>query len=137
MSVFLAKIINGEPDFGSEYNGLRFKQFCKDNEGKEIRISKISRKRSLNQNDFYWFYLNLIEKETGNDSNDLHQYFKGTLLSPRIGKVLGKVVKLARSTTSLNKIEFGDYLDKISALTLIPIPDVELYKKLRDEALLL
>lgn len=134
MSTFLAKIKNGELDFGSNYNEARFRQFLKENNGKELRISKLTRKRSLNQNALYWFYLDLIEKETGNTANDLHNYFRGTLLSPRIVKVMGKVVKMAQSTTSLNKIEFGEYLEKICAECGVPIPDTESYRKYIDSA---
>jgi hypothetical protein len=65
----------------------------------------------------------VIEKETGNDAQDLHEYFKRVFLPPRFTKVLGKEIKLPASTTGLTKAEFGDYLDKICAETNVPIPD--------------
>jgi hypothetical protein len=40
---------------------------------------------------------------------------------------MGKDIKVPQSTTNLKKYEFGDYMDKISALTSVPIPDTESY----------
>lgn len=131
---FIAKAKNGGMDFGSDYNTARFKQWLKDNEGKELRIQPLTRKRTLNQNDFYWFYLEIIERETGNNANDLHEYFKRLLLPPKFVQVMNKTIKLPKSTTELNKVEFSDYMDKICAEVEIPIPDVESYKKYKDGA---
>ena len=46
----------------------------------------------------------------------------------QIDKVVGKeiVFETDASTTDLSKIEMGEYMDRISALTEIPIPDPEL-----------
>lgn len=123
MNIFLAKSKNGKLDFGSSYNESRFNSWLKDNEGKEVRIERFTRKRTLSQNGFYFFYLGIIERETGNSANDLHEYFKRTLLPPKFIKVFGKEIKIPSSTTDLNKAEFGEYMDKISAECEIPIPD--------------
>jgi len=95
--------------------------------GKEIVLSiePFVFKRSLRQNSFYWLYLGMIESETGENANDLHEIFKRKFLPPRFITVLGKEYKLPASTTKLDKLDFQNYLDKISALTEIPIPDPE------------
>ena len=80
-------------------------------------------KRSTQQNSFYWFFLGLIEESTGQDANERHEIFKRLFLPPRFVKYKGKEIKLPSSTTGLNKADFGDYLDKISAETGIAIPD--------------
>lgn len=135
MSTFLTKIDDkGGMDFGSEYNLARFRQFCKDNIGKTLKIEKQISTRSLNQNQLYWLYLGVIERETGNNANELHEYFRRTLLTPKFIKVLGKEIKIPKSTTELSKLEFADYLDKISAETEIQIPDSEAYNNFQDSA---
>lgn len=79
--------------------------------------------RSDNQNKLYWAYLGLIEEETGDFASDLHEYFKRALLPPTFIKVLGKTVKIPRSTTDLTKGEMVEYLLKINALTGVAVPD--------------
>ena len=70
-----------------------------------------------------WFYLGVVERDTGNNAGDLHEYFKRTLLPPKHITVMGKEIKIPASTTELSKIEMGDYLDRICAETDIPIPN--------------
>jgi hypothetical protein len=115
---------NGEGlDLGGDTNKALFKQDLKENVGKVYRIERVIPKRSLSQNKLYFAYLNIIEIETGNTADDLHQYFKRTLLPPKFIQVLGKEIKVPKSTTELSKIEFSDYMDKISAEVNIPVPD--------------
>jgi hypothetical protein len=63
----------------------------------------------------------VIERETGQDTNDLHEYFKRTLLPPVFKTVMGKEFKIPASTKDLNKAAFGEYLDKIAAMTGMPV----------------
>lgn len=134
-TTFIVKIDEkGGMDFGSEYNLARFRQFCKDNIGKTLKIEKQISTRSLNQNQLYWLFLGVIERETGNNANELHEYFRRTLLAPKFIKVLGKEIKIPKSTTELSKLEFADYLDKISSETEIQIPDSEAYNNFQDTA---
>ena len=86
----------------------------------EVELEKA--KRSLDQNALYWVYLGVIEQETGNLATDLHELFKRKFLPPIPKKILGVDFKLPASTTELSKVEFGEYLDKISAFTEIAIP---------------
>lgn len=108
-------------------NTREWLDFLEQNEGKEVEVEinvKKSR-RSLDQNSFYWLYLGVIERETGNLATDLHELFKRKFLPPIPKKILGVEFKIPASTTELNKAEFGEYLDKISALTNIAIPVIE------------
>jgi hypothetical protein len=101
--------------------------FLEQNNGKklvlEIEVDK--KKRSLDQNAFYWLYLGVIEKESGNTASDLHELFKRKFLPPIPKKILGTEFRIPASTTTLNKTEFTEYLDKICALTNVPIPVIE------------
>lgn len=90
-----------------------------------IEIERTTGKRSLSQNAFYWLYLGVIERETGNLASDLHEFFKRKLLPPVPKKILGTEFKIPASTTRLNKHDFGEYLDKICAITGVPIPVIE------------
>ncbi len=128
MTVFLATIKDGyELDFGSEYNLARWHDFCKANIGKTIRLDRPQSSRTLSQNRFYWHYLRVIANETGNSEEDLHIFFSQKLLPRRFIKIKGRKnlheIEARKSTTTLNKIEFGEYLEKICALSGVPIPD--------------
>lgn len=89
--------------------------------------------RSTSQNNFYWAYLRIIANETGETETDLHDLFKRKFLPPQFKKILGVEVKLPASTTKLDKISFGEYMDKISALTGVPIPNPKLLVDVADK----
>ena len=88
-----------------------------------VTIERETGVRSFSQNNLLWAYMGIIADETGDNARDLHEYFKRKFLPPKFIKVLGKEVKIPASTTDLSKIDMGDYLDKISFLVEIPIPD--------------
>lgn len=122
-NIFLAKAKDGKLDFGSETNQARLRMVVKENEGRTFRLEMMKTTRTLSQNAFYWLYLSVIERETGNNANDLHELFKRILLPPRYLTVLGKEIKIPASTASLSKSEFSEYMDKICAETNVPIPN--------------
>ena len=103
------------------------KEQLKKHFGKLAIVSVPTKKRSLSQNSYYWAYLHIVETETGNNADDLHEYFKRTLLPPKFIKIKGKrgekEIKIPKSTTELSKLEMGEYLDKISAMTGVSLPD--------------
>jgi len=126
--VFLAKLIgDGRLDFGSFSNEMRWRNFNRENKDKEVRIELPEKNRTLSQNAFYWAYLEIISREYGNTAEELHHFFKEKLLPKRIVKIKGKKnvheIEMTGSTTKLSKTEMGEYLDKISALCEVPIPD--------------
>jgi hypothetical protein len=122
MQLYHATIKNGKLEFENE---KYLNYYLKNNEGirVSIKIQKAYRQRSVNQNNLYWLYLTIIENETGDNANDLHEYFKRALLTPDFIKVRGKQYKIPKSTSRLNKLEFGEYINKIERLTGIPVPD--------------
>ena len=115
---FLCKKSNGKFTIEKDFNGYTSR--LKDGLY-TIDINEI--KRTTQQNRFYWLYLRIISEETGDDENNLHEYFKRKFLPPRFVSVLGKEIKLPATTTKLTKKEFGDYMERISILTDIPIPN--------------
>jgi len=84
-------------------------------------------KRSAQQNSFYHLYKQMIANETGNSVDELHALFKGKFLSQGISEVLGEKVRVVKSTTELTKLEFGEFLERIEALTGVFIPSTEEY----------
>lgn len=126
MTVFLATAHNGKLDFGSDINQARLHDFLVKNEGKTLRVELPKTTRSLSQNSLLWFYYGIIEQETGNDANELHEYFKRAFLPPKFITVMGKELKIPKSTTELTKAEFGEFLERICAETGVPIPDAKL-----------
>jgi hypothetical protein len=123
--IFTAKSNGIGLDFQSDTQQALFKEDLKENVGKVYQIKRIVPVRSNNQNKLYWAYLQIVENETGNNASDLHEMLKRTLLPPKFITVLGKEIKIPMSTTELNKSDFTIYLDKISALTGVPLPTAE------------
>lgn len=76
-----------------------------------IEIVKSKRKRSLNQNKYYWgVVLKVISMHTGYTSDEVHQELAKMFLSyDNNGK------QFVRSTTKLTTWEFEQYLDKCRA----------------------
>lgn len=108
-------------------NSAILKRFIERNQGKWVDIIPRNPKRSLTQNAYYWVYLNVISEETGNDIDDLHEFFKHKYLPFKTITIKGKkgehTFKRITSTSELSKNDFGEYLDKICAATGIPLPD--------------
>lgn len=88
--------------------------------------------RSDNQNRYYWKCLEIIANHTGHTSNELHQLFKRIFLEPEYKTILGRELKLPATTTSLNKIDFGTYFDRIRAE--VATMGIELPTPIHDEA---
>jgi len=84
--------------------------------------------RSIPQNRLYWLWLTCIAYETGNNRDDLHEFFKRKFLTPETVEIFG--VKQDRfSTRELNKEQFKYYLDHIQRFAatelIISLPDPE------------
>lgn len=74
-------------------------------------------KRSNCQNAFYWLYLTFLWedcnlKEEYLTIEELHETLKATFLSERIIHEGQEIIKVG-STTALDKVAFGEYLEKI------------------------
>ena len=120
---FQAVIENGKPRIETPQSYKRYLEGFNEGEKIVIDIEKKKNKRSLSQNSYYWIYLGVIENETGNTASDLHELFKRKFLLPQEKTILGQQIKLPASTTNLSKHDFSEYLDRICALTGVPIPD--------------
>lgn len=88
--------------------------------------------RSDQQNRLYWRYLEYIHEETGNEKDDLHEYFANKYLAlPESVLTLKdgtkQIIRRRRSTADLTKDEFSYYLNRIELESGVKIPDTEAY----------
>lgn len=132
------QIENGEPQM-TQYQESLWHSLLHGFNGKKVWIEvyeKEKAKRSHEQNKYYHgAYMNLIARETGNDVQSLHNYFRDELLPLLFpGKWDDKILlrngetkyfKAKPSTTDLNKSEFSEYIMEIERITGITAPPVE------------
>ena len=83
-----------------------------------ITIEPHRKKRSLSQNGLYWKWLDetvaLVSKETGNDSDDLHEFFKQKFTMPKTFGVNGEACR-RWTTTTLTTGEMSEFIDRVYA----------------------
>jgi len=109
-------------------------------------IVKIELKREIRsypQNKLMWLWLTCIMQETGNDKNDLNEYFKGEYLPTKETIILGKTIKKTVSTRELDSKQFTDYLERIQQFAntelglILPNPEdlhfIEFYEQYKDQ----
>jgi hypothetical protein len=130
------QLINGVKRFAPKFpkiwqhvlNQLKEGQIC------VIYFKIVKRVRSLSSNNLYWLYLSIIEQESGEDEDTLHEIFKKEFLPWEVKKKFGITYEKLTSTTELSTDEFSVYMRRIEALTGILIPDTEGWKNERDSA---
>lgn len=92
-----------------------------------ITIERQHATRSLDQNALYWAgYVNPLAEYTGYTPLEMHAYLKKRFLpkqrieivDKRSGVVVDEQDLESLTTTTLNKIEFGEYLDEIKAFAI-------------------
>lgn len=70
--------------------------------------------RSNNQNSYYWgVVLKLISEHTGYTPEELHDILKYKFLGVEDKKILNETVKVLKSTTKLNTLQFEEYLQRV------------------------
>lgn len=102
----------------------------------KITIEERKKKRSSNQNSFYWGYLippivNMFNEHGNNvNSEQVHEYLKAEVggLNQHVILPDGEVKIMAGSSTILRAMEFEDYLTKIRAWAasfglILPFPN--------------
>lgn len=94
-----------------------------------LYVSSRRPKRTLQQNRYYFgVFLPLVAKETGEqDIEKLHRLFSGKFLTEGIVEVLGQKVRMVKSTTSLSKSDFSEYIMAIEAETGVEAPPTANY----------
>ena len=80
----------------------------------EIRVKEWKDSRSERQNNLMWAWLAILEQETGQPKDDIHDYFKAKFLTRTI-VIKGKEFKVVGSTASLKSDGFTEYLGQFRA----------------------
>lgn len=116
-------VIQAKSFFYTQLNKFR------DGEKVTLMVTNHKLKRTLAQNAYYWgVYLPLICSQTGEqDTEALHELFKGKFLTTGIKTVLGEKVRIKGSTTNLGRGDFSNYILAIQQLTGVMAPPTENY----------
>lgn len=104
---FYGEIINGELKLTSPGS---FKKYLSNLKSPKVvlMVKPFRKTRTNRQNAYYWFVLEFIGEEIGENPDDLHATFKSMFLTDR-----SRAMPIVRSTTTLNTLQMGEYLDKI------------------------
>jgi len=113
----MKKLIIRKENWNFELKALRDFLQILDDWNYIIEVKKKT-KRSLNQNNYYWVLLDIIFKETWNDTEYLHSQFKNQFLTFEKEVMNEKTwellkYKIQKSTSELTIKEMEEYLSKI------------------------
>lgn len=81
----------------------------------QLVVTPLKRNRSLQQNNLYWGWLGIVAQDTGNSTDDIHEWLKHRFLAPSFVTVNGETQEIRRSTTKLNTKEMSDYMTQVEA----------------------
>jgi hypothetical protein len=101
----------------------------------DITVSRHAATRSQQQNRFYWgVIVDLLSDHTGYTPDEVHELLKARFIPKKLavcdgnGEIVGEYV-IGGTTTKMNKIEFGEYVESIRRWAaeelgvVIPDPD--------------
>lgn len=121
--IFHGKVVEGKLVLDKKD---RFNEYLKKISGDiMVVLKRPAKNRTLQENKYYWFMLELIGNELGSSKDEMHQAFKLLFLKKPINEKLFTV----KSTSTLNTLEFEDYLENIrrfASLELniyVPLPN--------------
>lgn len=100
-----------------------FKTHCKDGDSFTETLTNKRPKRSIEQNNYYHLYLDLIASSSGHTIKELKKWAVGQFLTTGITEVFGDKTRVTDSSSDLNMNEFTEFLNKIEDKTEIPLPD--------------
>jgi len=110
---------NLKNSFKRELATSRFKKLLELNA--TIELKELKGKRSISANALYWLWLTCIEKETGNDKYELHEYFKLKYLGTEDVEIFGETITKIKSTSVKDSAEFSIYMNKIKDFCLVEL----------------
>lgn len=79
-----------------------------------ITIKKVSRKRSIPQNDLMWMWLTCIEHETGTPKDEVYMYYCKKFLMRTI-KIGERQERIYMTSSKLNSEQMTEFLNRIQA----------------------
>lgn len=81
----------------------------------EIVVRKHVKKRSDDASRLYWLWLDIIAKETGNDKDIVHEFYKNKFGIRENRKAFGENMNIPTSTTKYSKKTFSEYMNQVEA----------------------
>lgn len=102
-------------------------------------ITRSVPKRTISQNNLYWIWIACIRLETGNEKNDVHDELRRMFLGYEDYLVFGEQRERLISTTSLNTVKMGDYLNRIQVWAaeelgiVLPDPSASFWEAFYDQ----
>ena len=79
-----------------------------------ITIKKVSRKRSIPQNDLMWMWLTCIEHETGTPKDEVYMYYCKKFLMKTV-TIGNRMERIYTTSSKLNTVEMTNFLNQIQA----------------------
>lgn len=103
-----------------------------------LRIERYTEPRTLSQNALMWLWFTCIERETGTDKLDVHDYYCNLFLR-RTALIKGRETVIAGGTSRLNTVQMTDFLNKVKADAatelgiMLPLPEDRFYEEFVNE----
>lgn len=98
----------------------------------QVTVEPEKKRRTKSQNALYWMWLGDAVKQvassTGNDADDVHEFFKRQFLTPRVTTIAGEDVQ-RWTTTKLTTQEMSEFIERVyNWITaelgiLLPLPE--------------
>lgn len=144
MKTWLAKVENGKPKF-SDYTGMYFRDWCKENEGKGLRIEPLKKPVSENLRGYYFAAVVPLVQSTCDEWKDLtsdqmHDVIKKLFnFFETYNPVTKRNERFGRSVMSDDEwnntekaMRFMEPISEYLASCGLEMPDSEQYKTMRD-----
>jgi hypothetical protein len=104
-----------------------------------LSISRVVRRRSVSQNRLMWMWFACIENETGQSTNDIHDYYCDKYLRHEItDPYTGELRMVAGHTSTLSTEQFTRFLNQVQSDAaselgiMLPIPGDDGYNEFED-----
>jgi hypothetical protein len=82
----------------------------------EVTVEKRKLNRSQRQNRYYWgVVLDLIAKETGHTTEELHEIYKRMFLPRKVIEYKKREIPVPTSTTDCDITDFHNYIERVRA----------------------
>lgn len=103
-----------------------------------VCIERYTEPRTLSQNALMWLWFTCIERETGTDKLDVHDYYCNLFLR-RKTLIKGRETVIAGGTSKLTTLQMTDFLRKVQADAatelgiMLPLPEDRYYEEFVSE----
>jgi hypothetical protein len=93
-----------------------------------VTVIRYVKTRSNPQLALYWMWLKTIADDTGNDTEDLHDFMKKRFLAPSVIEIAGEQ-HMRWSTGKLSTAEMSSYMERVLAFAesdlgiILPVPE--------------